>query len=158
MRIFWLNDYMGTMARPRGNDWLEDELKKLLRLGVHTLVCLLRKEEKEELGLDEERSLCWKHGIEYIQYSIEDLSVPEDSLDYMELVDKLYARTQEGHKIVIHCRMGIGRSSLLAAGILVKEDMEVENVFDYISQIRKIEVPDTQAQKNWFFKQFQSEF
>lgn len=158
MRIYWLNEQIGTMARPRGNDWLEDEVKKLASLGVHTLVCLLNKEEKAELGLDEERSLCQKMGLEYIHYPITDLSVPDDSLDFMDLVNKLFALSQDGKKVVIHCRMGIGRSSLVAAGVLIKGETEVNDVFGYISKIRRIEVPDTEDQKEWFYGQFKAKF
>ena len=50
---------------------------------------------------------------------------------------------------MVHCRMGIGRASLLAAGIMIKLGIKGEEVFDKISQYRKLKVPDTDEQKNW---------
>jgi len=42
---------LSTMAKPRGGDWLEDELVALRRTGVDVLVCALPEPERRELGL-----------------------------------------------------------------------------------------------------------
>ena len=43
--IYWIRldqpGAIGVMPRPRGGDWLEDEIANLCRLGVTTLVSLL---------------------------------------------------------------------------------------------------------------------
>ena len=41
----------GIMPRPRGNDWLEDEIKQLRLNGVNTIISLLESEEILALGL-----------------------------------------------------------------------------------------------------------
>ena len=41
-------------ARPRGNDWLCDEVSAFSREGIDTLVSMLTDEEAEELGLEQE--------------------------------------------------------------------------------------------------------
>ncbi len=51
--------------------------------------------------------------------------------------------------VVIHCRMGIGRSSMLAAAILIHLGMESSNIFERISTYRGLQVPDTPAQTAW---------
>jgi protein-tyrosine phosphatase len=53
---------------------------------------------------------------------------------------------------VFHCRMGIGRSSLMAALLLKSMGLEGENVFKRISEIRGVRVPDTAEQEDWFKK------
>lgn len=45
------NGTFAIAARPRGGDWLEDEMKAWRRLGVTTIVSLLTPEEERELGL-----------------------------------------------------------------------------------------------------------
>lgn len=44
------------VGRPRGGDWLSDELIALSREGVDVLVSMLTTEEAQELGLQEESS------------------------------------------------------------------------------------------------------
>ena len=45
---------LSTMARPRGGDWLEDEMTSLSAAGVSVLVTLLSDAETSELGLSAE--------------------------------------------------------------------------------------------------------
>jgi hypothetical protein len=52
---------LGIMPRPRGNDWLEDEIRSLKQQGVNVVVSLLTTEESSELCLDDESTLCEKH-------------------------------------------------------------------------------------------------
>jgi protein-tyrosine phosphatase len=49
----------------------------------------------------------------------------------------------------IHCRAGIGRSSVIAATILRLGGMEGEAAFDAIERARGLAVPDTEAQRDW---------
>ncbi len=44
---------ISTMARPRGGDWLLDEVKALREAGVDVLVSLLTSEEEKEFDLRE---------------------------------------------------------------------------------------------------------
>ena len=51
-------DYRGpgrvsTMAKPRGGDWLPDEMTALKAIGVDVLVCTLTSAELHETGHDE---------------------------------------------------------------------------------------------------------
>ncbi len=61
---------------------------------------------------------------------------------------------KKGHSLVVHCRMGIGRSSLIAASILLKmgNQSNVKDIIDKISIIRGLQVPDTEAQISWLKK------
>jgi hypothetical protein len=42
---------LSTMAKPRGGDWLDDEMRALAGAGVTALVSLLTEEEARELDL-----------------------------------------------------------------------------------------------------------
>ena len=46
---------LAIVARPRGGDWLEDEVRALREAGITVLVSMLTAEEGEELGLQAER-------------------------------------------------------------------------------------------------------
>lgn len=49
---------VSIMARPRGGDWLSDEMKDLHTSGVDILVSLLTDVEMGELDLAEEAAYC----------------------------------------------------------------------------------------------------
>ena len=61
----------------------------------------------------------------------------------------LRARHRAGHSIGVHCRMGIGRSSLLLAALLVRSGTSPEDAFQLISAARGLPVPDTDEQRQW---------
>ena len=140
------------MPRPRGNDWLEDEIRSLQFRGVNYLVCLLENSEIYDLNLEQEEPLCAEKGIDFIHFPIEDVNIPPSRSSFLALTDRLSSYLDQGKKIVIHCRMGIGRSSVLAAAVLIKKGVPPDQVFDIISQSRTLSVPDTEEQREWLLE------
>ena len=152
-RIYWLPDQpkgrLGMMARPRGNDWLADEIQHLKMNKVCIVVSLLEKDEAYELGLQKEPLICLQSGIELISFPIPDRSTPEDKKSFINLARQLLEKLNTGQNITIHCRMGIGRTALLCAAILVLQGADPATVFEHLSAARTLKVPDTQEQKKW---------
>ena len=152
-KIYWIeNDHqgqIGTMGRPRGNDWLQDEVKGLQMRGVDILVSLLEAGEIYALGLEKEGLLCQEAGIEFIHLPIPDRNVPTDEIKAMIVIDQLVNALKAGKRMAVHCRIGVGRSSTIVASVLVKLGMEVDEVFERISKARTMKVPDTKAQVEW---------
>lgn len=153
-KIYWLHQLdssarLGTMARPRGDDWLGDEIAYLKRQNVGLLVSLLESEEIDELGLLQQEATCKANGIEFVNFPIVDRDVPKtgDKTDW--LISYLITRMTEGVSVVIHCRMGIGRSSIIAASILLQVGLEADTIMEDISRIRGLKVPDTDKQLSW---------
>lgn len=137
------------MPRPRGGDWLEDEVRSLQDSGAEIVVSLLENEEITELELEREQELCESWGLEFISFPIPDRDVPQSKSDTIKLVDTLSELTSKGRHIVIHCRQGIGRSSIIAAAILTSLGIPVEEAFDRIATARGRPVPDTREQRDW---------
>ena len=77
------------MARPRGNDWLDDDIKKLSFSNTDIVVSLLEKSEEQELGIQKEKEHCIKYGMEFISYPIIDRSLPEDRNSFNKLAKLL---------------------------------------------------------------------
>src|SRR5437016_6316142 len=60
--IFWIAEVptgrLAVLPRPRGGDWLEDEVRSLRACGVDVLVSLLTRDEAMELDLAGEPGSC----------------------------------------------------------------------------------------------------
>ncbi len=137
------------MARPRSGDWLEDEIDHWKRSGVDIVVSLLELDEVEDLGLGEEAALCRLKGIEFRTFPIPDRGVPADEEAFSRFIDEL-AKTRAA--IAIHCRAGIGRSSLVAGTTLIARGMPAEDALSRISDARGLPVPDTDDQRAWILR------
>jgi protein-tyrosine phosphatase len=152
--IYWIQTFdnsarIGIMARPRGGDWLEDEINYLKKNQVKVLVSLLEANEIYELKLGREEELCKKKNIAYINFPIADRDIPKQNSGTDKLIDTLTAKLNEGHLVVIHCRMGIGRSSIIAASVLLRFQFKADDIIESISSIRGLKVPDTEKQLSW---------
>ena len=64
------------LARPRGGDWLEDEVANWARLGLDVVVCLLTDDEVSDLGLTNEEKACHLKGIRFERLPIPDRETP----------------------------------------------------------------------------------
>jgi protein-tyrosine phosphatase len=138
--------HLSTMARPRGEDWLDDEMAGLGEAGVDILVSLQSDVERRELGLLDEGPAAERAGIEFHQFPIADFGVPERSA-LRPLVETLVEALNAGRHVAIHCRGGIGRSSLVAAAVLVRLGAAPDDAWATISAARGVPVPETEEQR-----------
>jgi protein-tyrosine phosphatase len=153
VRIYWISGVefgrLGIIPRPRGGDWLEDEIQSLKRSEVDALVSLLEREEVVELDIAEEQVLCEANGISYLSFPIPDRNVPPSETEALNLSRSLSNYLREGKSVVIHCRQGVGRSGLIAACVLALGGLSVDEAFQRIEEARGCPVPDTPEQRAW---------
>jgi protein-tyrosine phosphatase len=151
--LYWIDGpwpgRLAIMPRPRGGDWLEDEIASWRRLGINVVVSALTREENAELDLIQEKEQCEKAGIEFLAFPIVDRGVPFSAKDTLELVRHLEQQLAQGKKIAVHCRQGIGRAGLLAACILVAGGVNLASAWDRIATARGCAVPETSEQREW---------
>jgi protein-tyrosine phosphatase len=140
---------LSIMAHPRGGDWLEDEIRGLRQAGINVMVSLLTRPEVIDLNLSEEANLARANGIEYRSWPINDRGVPILDRNTFAFFSELSDFLAQGKHVVIHCRVGIGRSSLVAASLLVMAGRAVEQAFEALAQARGRPVPDTEEQREW---------
>jgi protein-tyrosine phosphatase len=147
---YWIEiDSVGRLAiapRPRGGDWLEDDIGALKREGVDILVSLLTAEEVAELALSAEESDCERAGIQFRKFAIPDRETPQPMQAFEVFIEKLRQERLSGKNIAAHCRAGIGRSSVVIASLLICEGHSVEQAFQLIASARGMQVPDTREQ------------
>lgn len=158
MQIYWIKNLgtgkIGIIPRPRGNDWLEDEIVSLKELQVTVVVSLLQDSEVKELGLEDEEKLCKKHSIKYFSFPIPDRSVPESTHKTIKFAQELLKLSLESNSVVVHCRQSVGRSSIIVVGILALTGIPTDKAFIEVSLARGCNVPDTTEQQDWVNKAF----
>lgn len=136
------------MARPRGGDWLVDEMRALRNAGADLIVSMLTPSEVQELDLHAEADAAAAAGLRFIALPTPDRGLP-DSTRFGDLVGDIADELQADRHVVIHCRMGIGRASLLAAAVLVSEGVSPHAAWEAIAEARGLAVPDTAEQRTW---------
>ena len=155
--LYWIEGpwpgRLAISARPRGGDWLEDELRGWSKDGIDTVVSLLTPDEEESLDLEAEGKLCLDNGLSFRPFPIVDRSVPSQS-EAMRLIQQLDAELAGGKNLVVHCRQGIGRSGLIAAGLLVARGVSPEEAMERTSAARHVPIPETVEQRLWIMHDF----
>jgi len=140
---------MAIVTRPRGGDWLEDEISAWRQAGIDVVVSLLESDEAEQLDLADERKAAEAHGIRYISFPIPDRGVPASESAAISLLTGIVRALDKGKNVAVHCRQGIGRSGLIAVGVLISSGMGAEDAIKAVSAARRLTVPETPEQLEW---------
>jgi protein-tyrosine phosphatase len=152
-KLYWITGpWSGRLAvtpRPRGGDWLEDEIHSWRRSGVGGVVSLLTSDEVGDLDLATEAGLCGADEIKFFSFPIEDRHVPSSKEAFSDLVTKLDGMLSEGKNVAVHCRQGIGRAALVAVCLLIQSGMATEAAIERVSIARGCPVPETDEQRRW---------
>ncbi|HEV8415640.1 MAG TPA: dual specificity protein phosphatase family protein [Bryobacteraceae bacterium] len=152
-KLFWIpGPWRGKLAvasRPRGGDWLEDEIQGWRKAGLDVVVSLLEEDEAAQFELAHEGEVAESKGVGFISFPIPDREVPASTQEALSLFSTVAAALEEGKNIAVHCRQGIGRSGLIAAGVLLTSGMSVDKALEVVGAARGVTVPETPAQLQW---------
>ncbi len=152
-RVFWIESpWKGRLAivpRPRGGDWLDDEVSGWREAGIDIVVSLLTPEEAVEFALEKEGEACKAHGIRFVSFPIPDQEIPLSKQAATVLLSDLEQALVEGKTVAVHCRQSVGRSALIAAALLVATGEKSSVAFEKVRQARGCKVPETAEQERW---------
>lgn len=152
-QLFWVpGPWPGRLAispRPRGGEWLADEVRSWREAGLSVVVSLLTLAEASELGVREEARLVAEEGLQFHSLPIPDYGVPPSRGSVDELITHLESALAAGRSVAVHCRQGIGRSSLVVAVLLIRQGEEPGEALRRVEQARGRPVPDTDEQREW---------
>jgi protein-tyrosine phosphatase len=140
---------LGILPRPRGGDWLAGDVRAWRASGVGMVVSLLTPEEVADLGLGEEEGACAAEGIRFVAFPIEDRGVPSSTSGALDLIRRILRALNQGDVVGVHCRQGVGRSSIVAAGTLVLSGVDPERALSRVAEGRGVPVPETPEQRRW---------
>lgn len=154
--LYWIpgpwRGRLATAPRPRGGDWLDDEIAAWKADGITIVVSTLTKGEATHLDLDLEGEACEAADIEFRSFPIPDVTVPDSIRKVRDFLLPIESKLATGDGVVAHCRMGIGRSSTLAACLLILAGVSPDEAFTRICDARGCTVPDTPEQRRWVEK------
>ena len=138
--LYWIpGPWRGKLAvstRPRGGDWLDDEIAGWRGDGLDVVVSLLEKEEASQLQLDREGVATCSKGIEFVSFPVPDRGIPLSVPKALAFLEAIAVRLEKGRNVAVHCRQGIGRSGLVAA-------------VRTVSAARGVTIPETATQLEW---------
>jgi protein-tyrosine phosphatase len=154
--VFWIDGEnappLAIVLRPRGGDWLEDEMRRLRQSGIQTLVSMLELQEAASLGLVEEAKEADRAGLQFISFPIPDRNLPGNIAEFREFASSLAVRLENGEHIGIHCRASIGRASIASACTLIHLGWRPQAALMAIETARGVPVPDTYEQTAWILQ------
>src|ERR1700756_3027793 len=109
-KIYWLNEAwpgrIALSARPRGGDWLADEVADWKRAGIGSVLSLLEPQEETDLSLRDEAPEVRRQGLEFSSFPIPDRHVPASELKLVKVLEELDRTLAGGKNVLVHCRQG----------------------------------------------------
>ena len=117
----------GKIDRPKGiyRD-LETDLEALSRLGITVIICLIEDFEFEKLSITDYPARAIEQGCTFIHYPIPDHCTPDRLDSFHELIVDIYRFFNNGSRILVHCRGGVGRTGLVCAAVLLHYGFEAD--------------------------------
>jgi protein-tyrosine phosphatase len=143
---------LAIAPRPRGGDWLGDELAAWRRAGTDVIVSLLTPSEVTELDLADEPDLSAAHGMTFVSFPIPDYGVPTSPDAFAELAARVARHLADGQSTLVYCRQGIGRAGLLATAVLRTLGLDSTTAVRTVTAARGRPVPETPEQLHWVHK------
>ena len=113
------------------------------------MVSLLESDEAAQLDLAGEPGAADASGIGFISFPIPDRSVPDSTFAAIALMTRIANALGEGKNVAVHCRQGIGRSGLIAAGVLITSGVSPGDAIRAVSAARGVGIPETIRQRQW---------
>ena len=131
---FWIGGpWTGRLAillRPRGGDWLEDEVRSWRQAGLDAVVSLLTPDEIANFDLVHEADLCEATGIRFLSFPIADRGSPSSGPATLTFVESLEKYLADGKNVGLHCRQGVFRDHF--TGQRIDDDASIPQYLDAV--------------------------
>jgi protein-tyrosine phosphatase len=115
---------------------------------VGTVVSTLTQSELHRYGLQDMSRSCKEEGLGYLWWPIFEHGIPADE-DAAEYLPQMRQRLADGEHLVIHCRLALGRSPMVAIALLTDIGVPLATAREAVSEARGHPVPDRPAQGRW---------
>ena len=113
-----------------------------------TLVISLVEEHEFPSGTAAFQASLAESGIRWRHFPIRDYDVPVSAAPWASVSRAARSIIDEGGRVLVHCRAGLGRSGMIAARLLVERGMAPEHAIAKVRAARPGAI-ETQAQERW---------
>lgn len=112
-------------------------MSTLTELGFTDVICLLTKSEFRKFRVKDLLVEYANHGLHCSHFPIEDGMAP-DVADIEAILTEVIANIHGGHKVLIHCFGGVGRSGVVAACLMLRmaSNLTSDEVIRRLRQVR----------------------
>jgi len=131
-----------------GHTWerdLDADLDVIQRWGAQVIVTLVEAFELEALKVADLGERVQMRGMRWLHMPIVDVSVPSAAFErrWREEVPGVLATLEQGGKVLVHCKGGLGRAGMVAALLLVETGDRPEAAVRKVREVRRgaIETP-----------------
>lgn len=127
---------------------VQQSLEQLAAAGATAILTLMPREEMQRNGVIDLPELCAQLGLAWFHLPIEDDHAPEQVFQdaWQNARERIHALVNAGKTLVIHCKGGTGRTSLVAAHILLERGMPLVEV---VTRVRAIRPNALQIPAHW---------
>lgn len=119
----------------------------LARVDATTVVCLNERHELDDRYPEFVEWLDANAPVRSVHHPIPDFHAPELNA-FAELIDALYERLEQGERLVVQCGGGIGRSGTVAAGLLVRAGVPLDDALVTVRANRPMAGPEVGTQSD----------
>jgi protein-tyrosine phosphatase len=146
---YWITPTLAIVPRPRGGDWLDDEMGALREAGIDVVVSMLEETEAAEVGLEREEAAARGAGLQFVNFVIPDRSVPVSVQEFEAFLNGLEQELAANRRVGVHCRACIGRASVTTVSLLIRSGIPAAEAWHQVESARGFPVPDTREQREW---------
>ena len=138
-------------------DWnrsLELDVAALRQWGASLVISLIEDAEFSELRVEKLPDMLREANVEWMHMPIVDYAAPnlEFDLRWETLGPQLQARLNQGERILVHCKGGLGRAGTIAAKLLIERGISVDEAMQLVRKARSPEAIQTTEQEQYLHR------
>lgn len=133
---------------------LDVDLAAIRAWGATAVLTLVEPQELLMLGVERLGEAVRERGMEWHHVPIPDLGVPQD-LDragWWIVSTRLHTILDQGGRVLVHCRGGLGRAGIMAALLLIERGDTAEDAMRRVRAVRKGAI-ETRPQEEFLVRQ-----
>lgn len=141
---------VGLCRAPGRHGAFNSDLRAVLKWNPDIVVTLLEDNELAQIGAEELPAMLAREGIDWTHIPIVDFGVPDPAGEgeWAKVAPDLLSRLENGHKILIHCMGGCGRTGMIALRLMLVSGENVDTALARLRAARPCTI-ETDAQMEW---------